>query len=45
MRDICGSETLVDQELHLALEMPTSRMAQDKREIESTPAKQHQGKV
>jgi multidrug resistance efflux pump len=37
--------TLDDQEWHLALEMPTSRMAHAERERESTPAKQHQGKA
>jgi hypothetical protein len=37
--------TLNDQEWHLALEMPTSRMAHAEWERESTPAKQHQGKV
>jgi hypothetical protein len=30
----CGSETLIDREWHLALEMSTSRMAHDDRERE-----------
>jgi hypothetical protein len=37
--------TLDDQEWHVALEMPTSRMAHAERERESTPTKQHQGKA
>jgi hypothetical protein len=37
--------TLDDQEQHLTLEMPTSRTAHAKRERESTPTKQHQGKA
>jgi hypothetical protein len=37
---ICGSKTLIDQERHLALEIPTSRMAHAEREIENTPANQ-----
>jgi hypothetical protein len=44
-KNICKSKTLVDQERHLTLEMPTSRMAHAKRERESTPVKQHQGKA
>jgi hypothetical protein len=39
MKHICGNETLVDQERHLALEMATSEMAQAKREGENTPIK------
>jgi hypothetical protein len=39
------AETLDDQERHLALELPTSKMAHADRERENTPAKQHQGKV
>jgi hypothetical protein len=42
---ICGSETLIDQEQHLALEMPNLEMAHVGRERENTPAKQHQGKA
>jgi hypothetical protein len=38
-------EHLMNQEQHLALEMPTSRMAHAERERERTPAKQHKGKV
>jgi hypothetical protein len=38
------AKTLNDRERHLALEMPTSRMAHAERGTESTPAKQHQGK-
>jgi hypothetical protein len=37
--------SLIDQELHLALEMSTSEMAHAERERENTPAKQHQGKA
>jgi hypothetical protein len=33
----------MNQEQHLALEMPASRTAHVERERESTPAKQHQG--
>jgi hypothetical protein len=36
--------TLDDQEWHLAIEMPTSKMAHAKRERVNTPAKQFQGK-
>jgi hypothetical protein len=36
--------TLDDQERHLALEMPTSRMAHIEMERVSTPEKQYQGK-
>jgi hypothetical protein len=32
---ICGSKTLIDQERHLALEMPTSEMAHVGREREA----------
>jgi hypothetical protein len=35
-KNICGSETLIDQEQHLALEMPTSRTAHADRERERT---------
>jgi hypothetical protein len=41
---IYGSESFIDQEQHLALEMPTSKMAHTEGERENTPAKQHQGK-
>jgi hypothetical protein len=41
---IYGSETLIDQEQHLILEMPTLEMAHIGRGRENTPAKQHQGK-
>jgi hypothetical protein len=37
--------TLDEQELHLALEMPTSRMAHAEKERESTPAKEYQDKA
>jgi hypothetical protein len=39
------AESLNDQERHLALEMPTLRMAHVDRERENTHAKQHQGKA
>jgi hypothetical protein len=48
---IYGSETLIDQEQHLAPEMSTSKMAhagierERERERENTPARQHQGKA
>jgi hypothetical protein len=41
------AKTLDGQEQHIALEMPTSRTThakRERRERESTPAKQHQGK-
>jgi hypothetical protein len=38
-------KTLIDQERHLALEMPTSRTAHADRGRESTPPKQRQGKA
>jgi hypothetical protein len=38
-------KTLDDWEVHLTLEMLTSRMAHADRERENTPAKQHQGKA
>jgi hypothetical protein len=38
-------KTLDGQERHLALEMPTSRIVHAKKERESTPAEQHQGKA
>jgi hypothetical protein len=41
---ICEKETLIDQEQHLILEMPTSRMAHAEGERENTPVKQHQDK-
>jgi hypothetical protein len=42
----CGSETLIDREWHLALEIPTLRTAHTDRERErETPVKQHQGKA
>jgi hypothetical protein len=34
----------MNQERHIILEMPTSRMAHTDRERENTPTKQHQGK-
>jgi hypothetical protein len=34
IKDICGSETLIDQERHLALEMLTSRTAHIEKERE-----------
>jgi hypothetical protein len=39
------AKTIDDREWHLALEIPTSRMAHAEIERESTPAKQHQGKA
>jgi hypothetical protein len=39
------TKTLDDRERHLALEMPTSKMAHVGRERENTPAKQYQGKA
>jgi hypothetical protein len=42
---IYGSESFIDQEWHLALEMPTSETAHTGRERENTPTKQHQGKA
>jgi hypothetical protein len=36
IKDICESETLIDQERHLALEMLTWRMAHAEREREHT---------
>jgi hypothetical protein len=44
-KNICESETLVDRERHLTLEMSTSRMAHANRERENTPIKQQQGKA
>jgi hypothetical protein len=46
-KNILWKRSLVDQEQHLALEMPTSEMAHVGREgeRENTPAKQHQGKA
>jgi hypothetical protein len=38
-------EHLMNQEQHLALEMPTSRTAHAEKERERTPAKQHKDKV
>jgi hypothetical protein len=37
--------SLVDQEQHLTLEVPTSEMAHVGRERENIPTKQHQGKA
>jgi hypothetical protein len=37
--------TLDSQEWHLALEIPTSRIAHADRERDNTPTKQHQGKA
>jgi hypothetical protein len=34
-KNICGSETLVDREWYLAIEIPTSRMAHVDRERET----------
>jgi hypothetical protein len=45
IKEICGSETLDDQEWHLTLEIPTSKTAHTGRERENTPTKQHQGKA
>jgi hypothetical protein len=45
IKDIYGSETLVDQEWDLTLEMLTSRTANTKRERGNTLAKQQQGKA
>jgi hypothetical protein len=45
IKEICESETLDDQEWHLALEIPTSKTAHTGRERENTTAKQHQGKA
>jgi hypothetical protein len=42
---ICRSETLDDQEWHIALEMPILKIAHAVRERENTPAIQHQGKA
>jgi hypothetical protein len=39
------ARTLDDQGQHLALVIPTSKMAHAERERENTPAKQHQSKV
>jgi hypothetical protein len=38
-KNICGRETLIDRERHIALEMLTSRTAYVDRERENTPAK------
>jgi hypothetical protein len=35
MKTFCGSETLIDRERHLALEMSTSRMAHAERKRET----------
>jgi hypothetical protein len=35
IKHICGSETFIDQERHLALEMPTSEAAHARREREA----------
>jgi hypothetical protein len=44
-KTICGSETLDDQEQHLALKILTSKMTHAGRERENTPAKQYQDKA
>jgi hypothetical protein len=44
-KTICESETLIDQERHLALKMLTSRTAHAERQRVNTPAKQQQGKA
>jgi hypothetical protein len=36
IKDFCKSETLIDQELHIALKMPTSETAHAEREREHT---------
>jgi hypothetical protein len=44
-RHFVEARTLNDQERHLALEVPTSKMAHAEKERESTPVKQHQDKA
>jgi hypothetical protein len=52
-KNILRKRSLIEQEWHLALEVPTSKMAhaererdrEREREGENTPAKQHQGKA
>jgi flagellar basal body rod protein FlgF len=44
-KNICGSETLIDRERQLALEMPTTRTAHANKERENTPTKQQQDKA